>query len=316
MRTKGIITVMKELVIVMGILSFLTGCHEREPNGGSNTYVDSKASKEISSTDLISFNCRVSTVSMSDIEEGLVYGWYDFSLETDENTGEITGGYSLSESHSDLVSPEFSFKTDKAFAEKVQKIIEESKIVSQNGVHHKTNGIPEEFGYDLRAVYASGEKISCSDNQDSWINDKIIKKLYDLYYKESGAEAYYDTDELLSVYYYVYERDKYTLWSYAYKNPEGTYTCKVTESIEKKQTPYGEKSVDKEFMDRISTVFKENDMAEIQEFPRREGDRHYTLTVKFGKEIYTVISNSAISDPQYEALVGLQDLFLDMAKKS
>ena len=300
----------------MGIFSFLTGCNsDREVEGGSTTYVDKDAPKEIKSKDLCSMDCKVSTATVSELEEGLVYGWYNFTLKTDAETGEITGSYELSKQYDDFAVPEFTFKTDKAFVEKVEKIIEESKIVNNNGVHHKTNGIPDDFGYSFSASYASGEYISCSDNQSSEIGQETVKKLYELFYKESGAESFYDTDELLSVYYYVYEKDKYNLWVYAYKNPDGTYTCKITESIEKKQTPYGEKTVDKGFMEEIAQVFEDNNMAEINEYPRRECTRYYTLKVKFGTEEYEVKSNTAIDDAQFAALEGLQDYFLDFVKK-
>ena len=313
---KNITRILKELIIIMGIFSFLTGCNsDREVEGGSTTYVDKDAPKEIKSKDLCSMDCKVSTATVSELEEGLVYGWYYFSVKKDSETGEITGSYKISEQYNDFVVPEFTFKTDKAFLEKVQAIIEESKIVTSNGIHHETKGIPDDFGYDFSAVYASGESISCSDNQSSDIGQKTVKELYELFYKESGAESYYDTDELLSVYYYVYEKDKYTLWVYAYKNLDGTYACKVTESIEKKQTPYGEKAADKEFMDGIARVFTDNDMAGINEYPRRESTRSYTLKVKFGTEEYEVKSNTAINDTQFAALEGLQDYFLDFVKK-
>ena len=64
-------------------------------------------------------------------------------------------------------------------------------------------------------------------------------------------------------------------------------------------------------LEKISAVYKDNDMESIQTYPRREGERFYTLALQFGKEDKYTYSNTALSDEQLEALAGIRDLILE-----
>ena len=305
------------VLIMLGLLSFLTGCKDddREVEGGSYTDVDKKAPTEIVSEEITSFSCKVYTNAFSELDEGLDWGKYEFKVSRDEETGKYTGTYSFTDSHADLIRPEFTFEPDGEFLKKVNQIIKDSNIVKINGTHHKTNGIPDEFGSDISVKYSSGEYISCSDNQSSQIGCGIIKAFNDLFYTESGAAAYYESDDLNSLYLHVYEKDKYTLWLYAYREIDGTYSLKVTESIEKKQTPYGKKAIDKAVMDFVAEEYEKNELGSINEYPRRETNVYYDMELRFGNTDHTVRNDTAISDEQCLALERIKDYLLELAKK-
>ena len=305
------------VLVMLGLLSFLTGCKDddREVEGGSYTNVDKKAPTEIVSEEITSFSCKVYTNAFSELDEGLDWGKYEFKVSRDEETGKYTGTYSFTDSHADLIRPEFTFEPDGEFIKKVDQIIKDSNIVKINGTHHKTNGIPDEFGSDISVKYSSGEYISCSDNQSSQIGCSIIKEFNDLFYTASGAAAYYESDDLNSLYLSVYERDKYSLWIYAYREPDGTYSLKATEKTEKKQTPYGPKTIDKTVMDYVADEYEKNELGSINEYPRRETEVYYDMELRFGNTDHTVRNNTAISDEQCIALERIKDHLLELVKQ-
>lgn len=305
------------VLIMLGLLSFLTGCKDddREVEGGSYTNVDKKAPTEIVSEEIDSFSCEVYTNAFSKLDDGLDWGKYVFKVNRDEESGRLTGTYSFTDSHDNLIRPEFAFEPDGEFLKRVDQIIKDSNIVKINGTHHKTNGIPDEFGSDISVKYSSGEYISCSDNQSSQIGCGIIKAFNDLFYTASGAAAYYESDDLNSLYLSVYEKDKYSLWIYAYREPDGTCSLKATEKIEKKQTSYGPKTIDKTVMDYVADEYEKNELGSINEYPRREINVYYDMELRFGNTDHTVRNNTAISDEQCIALERIKDHLLELVKQ-
>jgi len=305
--------IMGGMVLMAGILSFLTGCFGQDggEKGGSTVKQDSNAKKEITSEDLVSFDCYFSTVSM--VIDDVPAGQYDLKAELDGESGKVRGSYCFTENMGSFKTLTFDFEADKTFMQSVQKIVKDSKIEAINGTYHKVEGIPPEFGYSLKAVYASEEKISCSDNQTCEFGNESVKAFYELFSKASGYEEFYNTDELLSVYYSVYEQNKYYLYAWLAKLPDGTYSLKVSEKTEDGERKEIEKEADKALMERIGDIYKTNNLSTIQTFPRREGDVSYILRLKFGKEEATVTSDTNISDEQYAALIGIKDILLGAA---
>ena len=165
--------------IILGIMSIILiaggcSCSKRNERGGTVVTNDKNAPTKIESTELVSFDCDASTVSEVGVEEkGLEYGRYYFKCQLDKESGKVTGTYG------DLT--EYSFETDRFFLTDLDAIIKDSTIISYNGEHRHTNGIPNDFGYSIEAEYASGEKIDCSDNQSNHLSLDMMKALVDLF---------------------------------------------------------------------------------------------------------------------------------------
>ena len=171
--------------IILGIMSIILiaggcSCSKRNERGGTEVTQDKNAPTKIESTELVSFDCDASTVSVVGVEEkGLEYGRYYFKCLQDKESGKVTGTYGFKPQYGDLT--EYSFEADSSFLTDLDAIIKDSTIVSNNGEHRHTNGIPDDFGYSFEAEYASGEKIDCSDNQSNHLSLDMLKKLIDLF---------------------------------------------------------------------------------------------------------------------------------------
>ena len=171
--------------IILGIMSIILiaggcSCSKRNERGGTEVTQDKNAPTKIESTELISLDCNASTVSVVGVEEkGLEYGRYYFKCLQDKESGKVTGTYGFKPQYGDLT--EYSFEADSSFLTDLDVIIKDSTIISYNGEHRHTNGIPDDFGYSFEAEYASGEKIDCSDNQSNHLSLDMLKKLIDLF---------------------------------------------------------------------------------------------------------------------------------------
>ena len=314
------LSIRKEILILMGLISLLAGCVHGTPfdgpgTGGSNTSYDKKAPKEIQSAEITDFSCSFFTTTMSDLGDDLVYGEYILEAKADSVTGEVKGSYTSIQQNVNLVSPTFTFVTDNDFMAKLEQIVRESKIVSINGTHHKTYGIPPEFGSDLDVKYASGEYISCSDNQGSQLGDDTMHALKKLFYEESGAVAFYDTQEPLSLYYNTGIKGEYSLYAYVFKNPDGSYTCRISEKQNGEMKKYGEKTIDSSLMDKFGEIYAKNKMDKIRDHSDREGEWFVMMEVQFGTKYKDIRSNMKMTDAQYDALVGLKELMLEQIER-
>ena len=174
---------MKKIILgIMGLVLIAGGCScsKRNERGGTEVTQDKDAPTKIESTELISLDCNASTVSVVGVEEkGLEYGRYYFKCQPDKESGKVTGTYGFKPQYGALT--EYSFEADSSFLTDLDVIIKDSTIISYNGEHRHTNGIPNDFGYSFEAEYASGEKIDCSDNQSNHLSLDMLKKLIDLF---------------------------------------------------------------------------------------------------------------------------------------
>ena len=185
------------LIIAMSLLLAcpLTACKKKSETkathikGGSTKKVDKDAPKEIESTELISLSIKSSTIASVGVEEyeGLESGVYYFEFEVDLKTKEGSGSYRFEKQYEEDEAVDYEFSADEDFMIKLEKIIRDGGISRLNGNHNKTNGIQDIYGYRVSAVYASGEKISCSDNSSNWISLETTKELNDLFREASGV---------------------------------------------------------------------------------------------------------------------------------
>ncbi|MCR5250777.1 MAG: hypothetical protein K6E50_09250 [Lachnospiraceae bacterium] len=308
-------------VILVLIALILTACtREEDPpenvrgddvRGGTTKTQDENAPKTIESHDLVSLDCMVSTVSMVYDDDTLDCGKFYFSCSLDESSGTVTGSYRFEEHYDRYPQVEFPFTADKAFLTELDQIIVDSGIARWNGRVSVTNGIPDDFGYSFRAVYASGEKIYCRNNQSTEIPLATIHDLNALFYEKSGAKAYYDTDEPLSMYFTFYGGDDYTFTASACKKPDGTYVLEATENDGSGKKKFGEKETDKAFMDKVSAAYEAAVAGGSQGTSSGNAKGSIELNLKFGKKEQSLRSDERSGAGYRETLEGIRDLILE-----
>lgn len=276
--------------------------------GGRDENQDENAPKEIKSEDLTYFDSWFANNESEELE----WGKYFLKAELGED-GKVTGSYTFTDRNGDFSPLEFLFETDAAFMKEVNDIVKESNIVAWNGYYGHTNGIPDDFGFAIDAEYASGEKLCCSDNAANYYNEETMAALNALFYDRSGAKEYHNTDRLQNVYYSIYERDVYGFYANIFEAPDGTVRYNVIENTDGKGNwaPTRKGTASPELLQKIQDVYEEQDFASIQTYPRREGDRYFSMHLMFGEDKDYIYSDTAISDEQFEALEGIQNIILE-----
>lgn len=131
--------------------------------GGSTSYHDSKAPKEITCEDIDYFEVECSFVSLADQPPySYIYG---YAAKVDagvlaalicSNEFSFAKG-SENRSAVAIVSPEVLGE--------LQRVVAKYEFAKHNGASHYVNGLPQDFGGSVRIDYASGEYIRFNDNQ-------------------------------------------------------------------------------------------------------------------------------------------------------
>ena len=149
--------------------------------GGTDAYQDTRAPKEIQSTDMILFDATTALggmISLEPVEPGEPLDYVSafavpakvgtfLYLETaqDDRFGKRTVAWALVK---DSPFP--------ALAE----LVRECNLARSNGHHSETHGLPQNFGGSVRIRYASGEEISFSNNQCPVLSPKAARRIADL----------------------------------------------------------------------------------------------------------------------------------------
>lgn len=145
-------------------------------DGGVRHSCDTDAPKEIRCRSLIAFSCRFSAVSLGD-EEVLRGGIYTFTAERRED-----GVYTSAEVRrrvggglrTEAVRPFGVFR-------EIDTLMRKYDVAAHNGRFYSVSGLPGFYGASLRATYASGERIDCSNNQDPFLPAAFVRELCDLF---------------------------------------------------------------------------------------------------------------------------------------
>ena len=259
--------------------------------------------KDAPDSELSYFDCRFA----NEVSEEL--GWGTFELHAEKTAGGVEGSYRFRELNGEFIAPTFRFEDGGNILGECRRILAESGMFGYNGTHEKTEGIPEDLGFSVEARYENGARLSVSDNASTYFTRETVEALAALFSRVSGAEAFYDTEELLSVHYEIYERDVYHFTADIYRTPEGTVAYKIYEKDADGSSSSGGET-DGEILSAIERIWRGNRMESIQEFPRREETTYYTLMMAFGKRQERAASNTAISDAQLEALQSVRETIL------
>lgn len=146
-------------------------------DGGATDNSDTNAPKSIESTQIISFDCRFSTM---DVAEPGKLGNHIYLLQAKLENGGVKGMYQVRDT-----GEEHSFRASQNFLGEVQTLVAIYDLAQHNGHDYTVAGLPDEYGAQLNVQYASCESIYAYDNQDNFLTLEVMNELLKLF--ERGA---------------------------------------------------------------------------------------------------------------------------------
>ena len=146
-------------------------------DGGVTDNSNPDAPKTIESTQIISFDCRFSTM---DLDEPGSLGNHIYQLQAKLENGAVKGSYQVLDT-----GEERSFRESHSFLNEIQGLVAAYELAQYNGHDVSVAGLPEEYGARLDVKYASRESIYAYDNQDDFLSRGAMDALLRLF--EQGA---------------------------------------------------------------------------------------------------------------------------------
>ena len=148
-------------------------------------------------------------------------------------------------------------------------LVNECGLAKGNGHHSTTYGLPENFGGSVRILYASGEKISFSNNQSPIIAPPVAKKIAKLFCGAMAGErvALPDVAKLKQIR-FSEERgdDGYTRAALTLE-PDGTGTNRKESKYEDSVVYNSEKPVDAETVNAIKKNIENTGILAWEDLP-------------------------------------------------
>lgn len=162
---------------------------EEEPiDGGRTTEIDKDAPKKIDSKDISEFslNIYLATRWMGDEDH-----FFEFQVQPDEN-----GALMASELNSGLKAP-----ADEELLSSLQAVIDKYGLTQYNGLYDVTAGLsPEYSGRTLKVVYASGEKLTYTvDNNPYELWSEEIYDIFAEWFTKKEAGSLYPEEETSTI---------------------------------------------------------------------------------------------------------------------
>lgn len=154
-----------------------TAAPEEPVDGGVTDNSDPDAPKTINSTQIISFDCRFSTL---DAAEPGALGNHVYELRAKLENGAVKGAYRVLDTGEERL-----FRESHEFLAELQGLAEAYGLSRFNGLSYAVAGLPEDYGAWVEVVYASGERISAANNQDNYLPWGAMNALVALF--ERGA---------------------------------------------------------------------------------------------------------------------------------
>lgn len=142
-------------------------------DGGATDNSDLNAPKSIESTQIISFDCRFSTM---DIAEPGKPGNHIYQLHAKLENGTVRGMYRVRDT-----GETHSFRVSQKFLVEVQILVATYGLAQYNGHDCTVAGLPDEYGARLDVRYASRESIYANDNQDNFLPLEAMNELLNLF---------------------------------------------------------------------------------------------------------------------------------------
>jgi len=136
--------------------------------------------KNVNSSQIDDFSLVFSTLSWAD-EQYFKEGIYCFEIKAEN--GSFRGKYEFNPYYGNREI--YLFDTDQAFMQKLDKVVKKYDLADFNGKNIFVSGLPDMYGEEIRIVYASGESIYASDNQDGFINRQVLLEFERLFSQEA-----------------------------------------------------------------------------------------------------------------------------------
>ena len=146
-------------------------------DGGVTDNSDLGAPKTIESTQIVSFDCRFSTM---DAAEPGALGNHIYELQAKLENGAVKGTYQVRDT-----GEARSFRASHDFLDEIQGLVGMYDLAQYNGHSYTVAGLPGEYGAQLEVQYASRESIYAYDNQDNFLSWGAMNELLKLF--ERGA---------------------------------------------------------------------------------------------------------------------------------
>ncbi len=167
------------LLLTAGFLGCAAQDEDIEEDGGIKAPdFGNDAPKTIESTEITSFSCEISLVSMVLEEESELDGRI-YNLDAILENGVVNCKIAWRDRYGGGETKEFSETVD--FLEKLQEIVAEYDFARHNGYVCRESGLPDTYGSMLNIKYASGESIYAYDNQSAFISFEAVRRLTGLF---------------------------------------------------------------------------------------------------------------------------------------
>ncbi len=288
--------------------------------GGTDATQDTSAPTEIKSNEMIlfdvscAFNERFSLVGKDARKTEIGY-ISAFAAPAKEGTflffGKGTGFHRLNEKDFS-----WAYVKENVFP-RLTAIVKEENLAKSNGFHSVTHGLPENFGGSVYVLYASGEKISFSNNQSPIITGRTAQKIAVAFDEAMKGErvGLPEVSELKEIRFAEERSDNNYTRATLTVLADGT-------GLNKKESCYGEpkvyeseKPVDFETVAAIKKSIDDNGVLAWEDLPKRTYPPMCKKTMTFvfgdGKEI-TVDDDKSLPD---EISRGFFKIELEMTTK-
>ncbi|MBR5284190.1 MAG: hypothetical protein IKU27_04000 [Clostridia bacterium] len=176
------------LFLMAAMLLTLYGCQEQEPiiepepepepevDGGVQDDSSYDAPKTIESPMIVAFNCEFSGFPMMNEDSPLAN--HAYQLEARLPNGAVKGTYAVRTGYD---NENLFFSADHSFMRELQQVVDTYDLAQYNGLSRRVSGLPDMYGAYLHIVYASGESIYASDNQDCFLPIAALEDLERLF---------------------------------------------------------------------------------------------------------------------------------------
>ena len=154
---------------------------------------------------------------------------------------------------------------------KLAGVVRECNIASGNGRHHFTHGLPENFGGSINIEYASGEKISISNNQSPILSDITGRKIYAVFENAMQGEkiSLPNTSDLISIRFNEERKDGGFTRAELILKPDGSAVNKKTSKYDSPTVYESEKEVDAQTVSEIKKYINSCALFAWQYLPER-----------------------------------------------
>lgn len=291
----------------------------REPEvcGGTTSSIDENAPKTITSGEMTYF-CVESVIGIPPdryAEEETLYFVSAFAAPTGRGNFLLLETRNSYERSAGCVSTAL-VKEDVFPA--LTSLVRESGLAKINGVHITTHGLPDNFGGSIDIRYASGERISISNNQSPIISYEAGQKIAELFKKLISGEkvSLPDVSALCSIRFEERRNGGAFTKAVLTLNEDGTAINEKSQCFEPPKVYESKKGVSKETVKLIMDTVQRDSLFAWQGLPDNgfhiENDKMLTFVFKNGTELE--VQNRRLLPDQIRN--GFFDIELEMTVKN